>query len=278
VRNGFVKLPGAVPRGVVDACTGLLWEATGLDPRDPSTWAEPVYWVGGMSQPPFVQAMNSMVVLDACEMLAGPGRWKPRDSMGSFPLRFPHDAEPDGLGWHVEGSYTPAGETSYWTNVRSRDRALLALYLFTDIEMDDGPTRIRVGSHLAVPPVLEPYGEEGAAGPTFAAALVAATEHCEVAYATGSAGDVYLCHPFVVHAAQANHGPPRASSGSRGSPPTIPTGWIARTRSARQWNSPSSKASVLAVIADLEGLVLDRLGSPGWLDRQTPPGCGGSRR
>jgi hypothetical protein len=206
VRDGFVKLPGAVPGCVVDACAGLLWEAIGLDPQDPSTWAEPVYWVGGMSQPPFVQAMNSMVVLKACERLAGPGRWKPRDSMGSFPLRFPHDDEPDGLGWHVEGSYMPAGATSWWTNARSRDRALLALYLFTDVEMDDGPTRIRVGSHLAVPPVLEPYGEEGAAGPAFAAELVAATEHCEVAYATGRAGDVYLCHPFLVHAAQANHG------------------------------------------------------------------------
>jgi hypothetical protein len=221
-RDGFVKLPGAVPRGVADACTDLLWEATGLDPHDPSTWAEPVYWVGGMSQPPFVQAMNSMVVLDACEALAGPGRWKPRDSMGSFPLRFPHDDEPDGLGWHVEGSYTPAGETSYWTNVRSRDRALLALYLFTDVEMDDGPTRIRVGSHLAVPPVLEPYGEEGAAGPTFAAVLVAATEHCEVGYATGSAGDVYLCHPFLVHAAQANHGSRPRFIGQPGIPANHP--------------------------------------------------------
>ena len=27
-----------------------------------------------------------------------------------------------------------------------------------------------------------------------------------VAYASGSAGDVYLCHPFLVHAAQAHHG------------------------------------------------------------------------
>jgi hypothetical protein len=206
VRDGFVKLPGAVPGGLVDACAGLMWEATGLDPRDPSTWAEPVYWVAGMSQPPFVQAMNSPVVLAACERLAGPGRWKPRDSMGSFPLRFPHDDEPDGLGWHVEGSYMPAGATSWWTNVRSRDRALLALYLFTHVDMDDGPTRIRVGSHLEVPPVLQPYGEQGAAGPTFAAELAAATEHCEVGHATGRAGDVYLCHPFLVHAAQANHG------------------------------------------------------------------------
>jgi hypothetical protein len=27
-----------------------------------------------------------------------------------------------------------------------------------------------------------------------------------VVQATGSAGDVYLCHPFLVHAAQAHHG------------------------------------------------------------------------
>src|SRR2546425_4365437 len=40
----------------------------------------------------------------------------------------------------------------------------------------------------------------------FAAELVAATGHCQVAYATGRAGDVNLCHPFLVHAAQANHG------------------------------------------------------------------------
>jgi hypothetical protein len=117
---------------------------------------------------------------------------------------------------------TLIGETSYWTNVRSRGRALLALYLFTDIEVDDGPTRIRVGSHLAVPPVLEPYGEEGAAGLTFAAELVAATEHCEVAYATGCAGDVYLCHPFLVHAAQANHGSRPRFIGQPGIPANYP--------------------------------------------------------
>ncbi len=206
LRDGFIKLPRAVPGDVVEVCAGLLWEAIGLDPEDPSGWAKPIYWVGGMSQPPFVQAMNSLVVLEACEQLAGPGRWMPRASMGSFPLRFPHDEEPDGLGWHIEGSYMPEGATTWWTNVRSRDRALLALFLFTDVDMEDGPTRIRVGSHLVVPPVLEPFGEDGAAGPAFAAGIVAATDHCALAYATGRAGDVYLCHPFLVHAAQANHG------------------------------------------------------------------------
>ena len=206
IRDGFVKLAGAVPRPVIDDCVDLLWAAIGVDRRDPATWTEPVYWVGGMSQPSFVQAMNSIVLLEACDELAGPGRWKPRNSMGSFPLRFPNRREPTGLGWHVEGSYMPEGSDTYWTNVRSRDRALLALYLFTDVEAEDGPTRIRVGSHLAVPAVLHPYGEEGAPGPEFAPQLVAATDKCPEAYATGRAGDVYLCHPFLVHAAQANHG------------------------------------------------------------------------
>jgi Phytanoyl-CoA dioxygenase (PhyH) len=206
VRDGFVKLTAAVPLPVVEACVDLLWEAVGLDRHDPSTWTQPVYWVGGMSQPPFVQAMNSVVLLQACDELAGPGRWKPRNSMGSFPLRFPHDEEPPGLGWHVEGSYTPEGSDTPWTNVMSRDRALLALFLFTDVEVEDGPTRIRVGSHLAVPAVLQPFGEEGAPGPKFAPQLVAATDACQEALATGRAGDVYLCHPFLVHAAQANHG------------------------------------------------------------------------
>ncbi len=100
----------------------------------------------------------------------------------------------------------PEGSDTPWTNVISRDRALLALFLFTDVDVQDGPTRIRVGSHLAVPAVLQPFGEEGAPGPKFAPQLVAATDDCEEAYATGRAGDIYLCHPFLVHAAQANHG------------------------------------------------------------------------
>jgi Phytanoyl-CoA dioxygenase (PhyH) len=204
--DGFIKLPGAVPTDVVDACASLLWDEIGLSPKDPTGWTEPFVSVGGMGQPPFVQAVNSLVLLDACESLAGPGRWMPRASMGSFPLRFPHDREPDGLGWHIEGSYLPEGADVWWVNVRSRDRALLTLFLFTDVDENDGPTRIRVGSHLDVPKVLAPYGETGVSFLACAREVVAASADRPVAYATGAAGDVFVCHPFLVHAAQANHG------------------------------------------------------------------------
>jgi len=76
----------------------------------------------------------------------------------------------------------------YHTNLRSRDRAL------------------RVGSHLDVPPVLEPYGEPGASFLELGPKVEKASAHRPLALATGSPGDGYLCHPFLVHVAQPHHG------------------------------------------------------------------------
>jgi hypothetical protein len=233
VTDGFVRLPGAVPRDVVDACASLLWREIGLDPRDRSGWTEPVRWIGGMQQPPFIAAMNCPAVLDACDRIAGPGRWIPRQSMGSFPLRFPHPNEPDGLGWHIEASYLPKGASDWHANVHSKERALLALFLFTEVTDADGPTRIRVGSHLDVPPVLAPYGEGGAALVDCAAAIEAASDHRPTSVATGDAGDVFVCHPFLVHAAQANHGTRPRFIGQ----PAVPSGQPYR------WDQPDVECS-----------------------------------
>jgi hypothetical protein len=225
ISNGFVRLPAAVAADEVEACVSLLWQEMDLDPADPAGWSDPVRWVGGMSQPPFAAAMNCAVLLEACDRLAGPGRWLPRRSMGSFPLRFPHARDPDGLGWHIEASYLPAGASDWHVNVRSRDRALLALFLFTDVEPSDGPTRIRVGSHLDVPPVLAPYGEAGVSVLDSAAAIDAVSAHRPVALATGHAGDVFICHPFLVHAAQANHGKRPRFLGQPAIPAAQPYRW-----------------------------------------------------
>ncbi|MEW2517371.1 phytanoyl-CoA dioxygenase family protein [Actinacidiphila alni] len=206
LRDGFVKIEGAFPAGTARACAELLWRRTGCDPADPATWTQPVHWVGGMAQPPFAEAANTPVLHAAFDRLVGAGRWVPRDSLGSFPLRFPHPDEPDDAGWHIEGSYDVPGESRHLANVRSRDRALLMLFLFTDVDEENAPTRIRVGSHLDVPAVLAPYGEAGASILTVAAPVERATAHRPLALATGVPGDVYLCHPFLVHAAQPHHG------------------------------------------------------------------------
>ncbi|MGW1913085.1 phytanoyl-CoA dioxygenase family protein [Streptomyces sp. NPDC002076] len=204
--DGFVKIDGAVPAPVAEDCAGLLWRETSYDPDDPCTWKDPVVWVGDMAQEPFDAAVNSPVLHEAFDLLVGEGRWTPRHSLGSFPLRFPHTEEPDDAGWHIDGSYLPEGESWYFANLRSRDRALLMLFLFSEVTEADAPTRIRVGSHLDVPPLLKPYGEAGASILELGPQLDRATVHRPFAQATGRPGDVYLCHPFLVHAAQPHHG------------------------------------------------------------------------
>lgn len=205
VADGFVKLEKAFPVDVGERCLAELWSATGCSPVDPATWTEPVVRLGGFTTPPFREAATTTVLHEAFDQLVGEGGWIPRDGLGTFPVRFPSREEPGDDGWHVEASYAgPQGEPRL--NLGSRDRALLMLFLFSEIGPDDAPTRIRVGSHLDVPPLLAAYGDEGREWMSLCGDAVAASEHRPVVLATGSLGDVYLCHPFLVHAAQPHRG------------------------------------------------------------------------
>ena len=87
-----------------------------------------LFWNGHVTcTRPFAEAANAPAVVAAMDAVVGPGRWMPRRSLGSFPLRFPHREELDDAGWHIEGSYRPEGRRTYHANVRSKDRALLPL-------------------------------------------------------------------------------------------------------------------------------------------------------
>ena len=227
VTDGFVHLPEAFPRSVAEECRAFLWRETGLDPDDPATWRQPVIRLGGYTDEPFQRAATTPRLHQAFDQLVGAGRWAPRVGLGTFPIRFPHPDEPGDTGWHLDASFTPDGETGSWVNLRSRGRALLMLFLFSDIDADHGPTRIKVGSHLDVPAFLEPAGERGVEFFTLCGAMDAAgkldSPERPVALATGRAGDVYLCHPFLIHAAQPNRGAiPRFIA----QPPLLPTGLL----------------------------------------------------
>ena len=92
---------------------------------------------------------------------------------------------------------------------------------FSDVGPDDAPTRIRVGSHLDVPPLPAGAGPEGREWFALCGDAVPACEGRPETVAIGSAGDVFLCHPFLVHAAQRHRGTvPRFMA----QPPLRPTG------------------------------------------------------
>lgn len=203
VENGFLHLRGAFRRDLADACRDLLWRATGCSPDDPATWNKPVVRIPSMNGPPFSEAANTEPLRQAYDALVGPGRWFPLPGLGGFPIRFPHPDDPGDIVWHIDASFPPpdrpeSTDYSEWRlNLWSDGRALLLLFLFSDVGEDDAPTRIRVGSHLLVPRRLEPFGRAGTV--TF---WDPPGDGLAVALATGEAGDVYLCHPFLVHSAQ----------------------------------------------------------------------------
>jgi hypothetical protein len=208
--DGYLHLEAAFPRELAEAGRALLWERTGLDPADRTTWTRPVVRLGGYADEPFRLAANTPALHGAFDQLVGSGRWIPRTGLGTFPVRFPHPDDPGDAGWHVEGSYLPDGAHWYWTNLRSRGRALLMLFLFSDVGEDEAPTRIKAGSHLDVPRFLAPAGDDGMNGLSLAKALDRAgrldAPDRPTVLATGRAGDVYLCHPFLIHAAQPHRG------------------------------------------------------------------------
>lgn len=228
VERGFMRIEGAFDADLAARCRELLWAQLDEQPDDPATWSRPVVRLGDQAAPPFREAATTPRLHRAFDLLVGAGRWVPRTSLGTFPVRFPSDQPPGDDGWHLDASL-PAlpgedpGDFLRWrVNLASDGRALLMLFLFSDVGEQDAPTRIRVGSHLEAARLLAPYGADGLTMMQISTRTAAVTEDHPVALATGSAGDVYLCHPFLCHAAQPHRGsrprflaqPPLYQSGS----------------------------------------------------------------
>lgn len=210
-RNGFVRLDNAFPTALADQGRHILGQLTGCDRNNPASWTEPVIRIGGRSDPPFVEAANAPRLVSALNQIVGEDNWVPLQGLGTFPIRFPSAASAGDDGWHIDVSFTlpgddPADFLGYRANAASRGRALLMLFLFSDVGEKDAPTRIRAGSHRIVAKMLEPYGPDGASLRELAQHEFQETSACHEVAATGAAGTIYLCHPFLVHAAQRHEG------------------------------------------------------------------------
>ncbi|NWJ69972.1 phytanoyl-CoA dioxygenase family protein [Pseudonocardia sp. ICBG1122] len=206
VREGWVHVPGAFTTAAAARCRALpraeLLRTEGVDLDDPAGWTAPVLRVAGMGDAAFAASADTPALHAAFDALVGPGRWRPRTGMGTFPVRFPVPGAPGDDGWHVESSFAgPDGGPRL--SVDSRGRSLLMLFLYSDVGPDDAPTLLRSGSHRDVAPLLAPYGAAGADWLPFCGEAVPATARRPEVAACGRAGDVYLVHPFVVHRAQA---------------------------------------------------------------------------
>lgn len=208
VTDGFIRIDNAFSADLATEARAILWKDLSAKPDDPATWESPVVWLGMYTQQPFVMAANTEVLHIAFDLLVGKDKWAPCMSMGAFPVRFPSEKDCGDTGWHVDASFAGENPNDFFAariNFKSKGRALLMLFLFSDVTELDAPTRLLKGSHIDVARLLKPEGEAGLSFMELAQKLPDLPARPE-ALATGKAGTVYLCHPFLVHAAQRHRG------------------------------------------------------------------------
>jgi hypothetical protein len=208
IQNGFVRLDHSFSREIAEAALDILWNDLPYDRSDPSTWIEPVVRLGMYTDEPFIKSVNSPELHNAFDQLVGKGKWIPCRSVGTFPVRFPSALQPNDTGKHVDASFRGSDPDNFFewrVNVKSKGRALLMLILYSDVSEHDAPTIIYEGSHIDVARLLSTEGDAGLSFMELAGKVEELPKRKEV-LATGEAGTVYLCHPFLVHSAQAHTG------------------------------------------------------------------------
>ncbi|MGA6121743.1 phytanoyl-CoA dioxygenase family protein [Sphingobacterium anhuiense] len=208
IHNGFVRIDNAFSQDVANAILDILWNDLPFERSNPSTWTEPVIRLGMYTQQPFVDSLNTEKLYSAFNQLIGKDKWIPCRSVGTFPVRFPSAQKPNDTGKHVDVSFPGNVPNNYFewrVNVKSKGRALLMLALYSDVSENDGPTVIYEGSHIDIVKLLSQEGDSGLSFMEIAGKLDELPTRKEV-YATGKAGTVYLCHPFLVHSAQPHRG------------------------------------------------------------------------
>ncbi len=208
IYDGFVRIDNAFSNEVSNAALDILWQDIPFDRSNPESWTEPVIRLGMYSQEPFIKSLNTPFLYAIFDELLGSDTWIPCKSVGTFPVRFPAGKQPNDTGKHVDVSFPGSEPENYFTwraNIKSKGRALLMLVLYSDVSSDDAPTVIYRQSHLDVAKLLYPEGDKGLSFLEIAARLNDLPNRDEV-LATGKAGTIYLCHPFLVHSAQSHKG------------------------------------------------------------------------
>lgn len=208
IHNGFVRLDDSFSKELADSVLNILWNDLPCDKTNTSTWKEPVIRLGMYTDEPFVNSVNTPKLHNAFNQLIGPGKWIPCRSVGTFPVRFPSKKQPNDAGKHVDVSFPGSDPNNYFewrANIKSKGRALLMLILYSNVSENDAPTIIYEGSHIDIARLLSEEGDLGLSFMEIAGKLEELPKRKEV-YATGKAGTVYLCHPFLVHSAQPHKG------------------------------------------------------------------------
>lgn len=217
--RGHVLVRGCFTREAAARYTGSVWTRLGYDEHTPSTWVEPSVhmphhrtidvrtfapkaWqamcelIGGEERIALPYVWNDAFIVNLWE--GGDRPWQP--------------ASPASPGWHKDGDF-------FRHFLDSPEQGLLTLVLWTDVRQFGGATFVAADSVGPVarfladhpegvyPPKLAleiPQGTREGPDPVILAYDELIGQCHDFVEATGEVGDVYLLHPFVLHAKAQN--------------------------------------------------------------------------
>ena len=198
--QGYLLLRGAFSGDDSTAWVREECARAGYDLDDSTTWKSPYLRLPTVRRERLDTYAPSAWEA-SCALLGGGERVKGRPGINLMAVNLAQGAErpfaepsPNSPGWHKDGWH-------FRHFLDTADQGLLGLPLLTDVLPHGGATFIAVGS---IGPVARFLAEhpEGVGPDDFPVQDL--VSGCEFIEATGSAGDVYLCHPYLLHATSQN--------------------------------------------------------------------------
>jgi hypothetical protein len=243
IHCGYTKLEQAFPERQALGVKDFLWtkvEERGVKRDDKSTWTKPMVHLAEVYHNETFASCLTDRLSDAVEDLVGRGRWRDYGDKsipwGWWPVNFSLGADQPwdvpSKGWHWDG-------IQFKHTVDAPDQGLLLLCMFSQTRPHGGGTLVAEGSHQLVARFLNdrpdgmnvgdaikeiipthPWLRELTNSDDTTTTRVERFMHqttvddngtrLKVVETTANPGDIYLCHPFLFHAASQNlSGEPR---------------------------------------------------------------------
>lgn len=201
ITQGFVRVDGALSRDFCERITSRAWQRLNYDPADATTWEKPLIHLPRSTT--WRVADIAPRAWEAICQLAG-GELNIRDENhiwdDSLIVNFHRGADEPwqppsrtSPGWHKDGDW-------FKPYLDSPEISILCLVIWSDILPRSGGTYFVPGCVGPVARYLAKHPEGTHCG-DYGDALQSCDQFVE---ATGKAGDVILCHGFMVHASSQN--------------------------------------------------------------------------
>ncbi len=199
--HGFVLIHDCFSTEAAAELTDSVWTRLGYDPDDKSTWAAPSIHMPSHRRFPVQEfapkAWDAVCDLVGEDRIAKPYQWSDAFivNLGEGADRPWQDASAEVSGWHKDGDF-------FRHFLDSPEQGLLTLVLWSDVQHQGGATFVAADS---VGPVARHLADhpEGVL-PTEFPIKDLVGQCSEFVEATGRVGDVYLLHPYLLHAKAQN--------------------------------------------------------------------------